>query len=87
MFQIWRAALLKDLWDFPNLDEPLDCLQNTLFFRTVDLSIALGCDPNHLLPPIDMLLDDPSLETLNENTNFQSLLKIGYEHFHRTQML
>ncbi|XP_030748548.1 nuclear pore complex protein Nup133 [Sitophilus oryzae] len=87
VLQIWRAALLRDTWEFPNLDSPLECLQATLFFKIVDLSIVLGADPTNLLPPLDMLIDDTSLNDLNDNKNFQSLLKMGYEHFHRTQLL
>lgn len=40
--KIWRSAILRDSWDYKNLDAPLEILQGTLFFRLVDLSIALG---------------------------------------------
>lgn len=58
-----------------------------MFFRVVDLAVALNCNPNKLLPPINMLLEDPVLDTLKENANFELLLKMGYEYFHRTQLL
>lgn len=47
----------------------------------------LGYDASTLLPPIDMLLDDSSLDGLRQNPNFEPLLKTGYEQFHRLQML
>ncbi|KAH1023482.1 hypothetical protein HUJ04_012680 [Dendroctonus ponderosae] len=87
VLQIWRAALLRDSWSFHNLDDPIECLQNTMFFRVVDLAIALNYNPSKLLPPIDMLLDDRVLDTLKRNVNFELLLKMGYEHFYRTQLL
>lgn len=40
--KIWRTALLRDCWDYSNLDSPLEILQNTLFFKLVDLILALG---------------------------------------------
>ncbi|CAG9768028.1 unnamed protein product [Ceutorhynchus assimilis] len=85
--KIWRTALLRDNWDFANIDDPLECIQNTLFFKIVDLFIALGQDASDLLPSINMLLDDSSLEELNKNKKFQSLLRAGYEHVHRTQKI
>ncbi|XP_066258897.1 nuclear pore complex protein Nup133 [Euwallacea similis] len=83
--QVWRAALLRDTWNFPNLDNPLDCLRETLFFKLVDISVYLGFDPIDILPPLDELLDDPSLDDLLQNINFRTLVKTGYEYI-RTQM-
>ncbi|XP_050314136.1 nuclear pore complex protein Nup133 [Anthonomus grandis grandis] len=84
ILRIWRAAILRDSWEFSNLDDPIDCLQNTLFFRLADFLVTTGQDPNNILPPIEMLLEDDCVDKLKGNLNFQSLLKTGYEHFHRT---
>ncbi|RZC40660.1 nuclear pore complex protein Nup133 [Asbolus verrucosus] len=83
--KIWRCALLRDLWDHKNLDSPLEILQNKLFFKLVDLAMILDGDGWNLLPPLDTLLDDDSLKDLQNNTNFQFLIKTGYEHIYRTQ--
>ncbi|CAH0552008.1 unnamed protein product [Brassicogethes aeneus] len=83
--KIWRNAIRRDSWDCQNLDAPLDILQNTLFFKIVDLSLVLGVDPNNILPPLENLIDD--LKELQDNKNFQFLIKTGYEHVFRTQIM
>ncbi|XP_044263471.1 nuclear pore complex protein Nup133 [Tribolium madens] len=83
--KIWRYALLRDLWDHENLDSPMEILQNKLFFKLVDLAMDLDGDGWNLLPPLDTLLGDDSLGDLRNNTNFQFLLKTGYEHIYKSQ--
>ncbi|KAJ8941363.1 hypothetical protein NQ314_010426 [Rhamnusium bicolor] len=73
--KIWRSAILRDSWTYKNLDYPLEILQGTLFFRLVDLSIALGANPNSLLPPLDTLTEDQCMQDLQDNKNFQFLIK------------
>ncbi|KAL3285649.1 hypothetical protein HHI36_000181 [Cryptolaemus montrouzieri] len=84
--KIWRQALLKNTWHFGNLDAPLEILQNTLFFRVADIVISMGADVNGQLPPIDILLEDSSVEDLRNNKAFVYLLKTGYEHIQRTML-
>jgi nuclear pore complex protein Nup133 len=83
--KIWRYALLRDLWKHENLDSPLEILQNKLFFKLVDLATILDGDGWSLLPSLDTLLDDDLLKDLQDNTNFQFLIKTGYEHIYRSQ--
>lgn len=83
--KIWRYALLRDYWDHDNLDCPLEILQNKLFFKLADLAMVLEGNAWNLLPPLDTLLDDESLTHLQNNTNFQFLIKTGYEHIYRSQ--
>ncbi|EFA05993.1 Nuclear pore complex protein Nup133-like Protein [Tribolium castaneum] len=83
--KIWRYALLRDAWQHQNLDSPMEILQHKLFFKLVDLAMDLEGDGWNLLPPMDTLIDDDSLGDLRNNTNFQFLLKAGYEHIYRSQ--
>ncbi|XP_018569025.1 nuclear pore complex protein Nup133 [Anoplophora glabripennis] len=87
LLKVWRSAILRDSWNYKNLDAPLEILQGTLFFRLVDLSITLGANPQNLLPPLDTLIEDQSMQHLQDNKNFQFLIKTGYDHVFRTQML
>ncbi|XP_044746474.1 nuclear pore complex protein Nup133 [Coccinella septempunctata] len=81
--RIWRHALLKDSWQYSNLDSPMDILQNTLIFKTVDIAISMGTDADLLIPPVEILLDDESVDHLRENKACVYLLKAGYEHIQR----
>lgn len=40
--KIWCTAILRDSWDFNNVDSPLSVLQHTLFFRLTELAVLLG---------------------------------------------
>ncbi|KAK9884080.1 hypothetical protein WA026_005018 [Henosepilachna vigintioctopunctata] len=82
--KIWRHALLRDTWKFANLDAPLEILQNTMFFRVVDIALSMGSDPNLLLPPIDILLEDTCVESLKNDKAFNYLMKTGYEYVRQT---
>lgn len=81
--RIWRQALLRDTWHYSNLDSPLEILQNTLIFKIVDVAISMGTDADLLMPNIEILLDDNSLDDLRENKACIYLLKTGYEHIQR----
>lgn len=61
----------------------------TYFIRVKanNLHFSVGCRPEEVLPPIDMLLNAPDLGALKDDTNFQYLIKLGYDYFFRTQML
>lgn len=48
--------------------------------------IAGGGDLQTRLPPLNLLLEDSSMEALQENTNFQFLIKTAYEHVARAVM-
>ncbi|XP_017772484.1 PREDICTED: nuclear pore complex protein Nup133 [Nicrophorus vespilloides] len=81
--KVWCGAILRDSWDETDLDCPMEILQHKLMFKTADLALVLGSDPQNLLPPLDMLIDDPSLVNLKNNKNFQFLIKAGYELINR----
>ncbi|XP_023018139.1 nuclear pore complex protein Nup133 [Leptinotarsa decemlineata] len=85
--KIWRSAILRDSWNYKNLDSPLEILQGTLFFKLIDLSLVLGADPQTLLPPLDTLTESETLHHLQEKNNFQFLIKTAYEHVYRSQVI
>lgn len=85
LLKIWRTALLRDSWDHTNLDSPLELLQNKLFFKLIELAMILDGNCWSLLPPLEALLDDDSIKDLQANTNFQFLMKTGYEQVFRSQ--
>ncbi|CAH1978388.1 unnamed protein product [Acanthoscelides obtectus] len=85
--KIWRTAILRDNWNYQNLDAPLEVLQRTLFFRIVELSLVLGANPQDILPPLDVLIEAESMKTLQDNNSFQFLIKTAYEYVYRTQVL
>ncbi|XP_049818107.1 nuclear pore complex protein Nup133 isoform X2 [Aethina tumida] len=83
--KIWCNAILRDTWDYKNLNEPMAVLQSTLFFKIIELCLALGADPSNLLPPLDLLTD--GLTKLEDNTNFQFLIKTAYDHLDHVQVV
>lgn len=42
LLKVWHNAILRDSWNFTNIDSPLEVLQHTLFFRLADLAVVLG---------------------------------------------
>ncbi|CAG9859414.1 unnamed protein product [Phyllotreta striolata] len=85
--KIWRKAILRDSWNFTNLDSPLEVLNMTLFFKIVDLLLDIGVSPQILLPPMNVLLEDPELQELQDNPNFLFLIKTAYEYVNRSQSM
>lgn len=85
--KIWREAIVRDSWNFRNLDSPMEVLNTTLFYKIIDLLLDLGGNPQMLLPPMNILLEGPELRQLLDNANFQFLIKAAYEYISRTQMM
>ncbi|KAF5282596.1 hypothetical protein FQA39_LY05003 [Lamprigera yunnana] len=82
LLHIWKMAILRDSWLEGNLDMPMEVLQNILFFKLADLSYSLGANPFDFLPPLENLMEIPELSSLQEDKNFQYLMKIAYEYFY-----
>lgn len=40
--KIWREAIVRDSWNFRNLDSPMEVLNTTLFYKIIDLLLDLG---------------------------------------------
>lgn len=90
LLHIWCSAVLRDeVWrkQIEGIESPIEALRHTMFYKLTDLAITLGSRVDEVLPPIDILLHAPDLGTLKDETNFQYLIKLGYDYFFRTQML
>ncbi|GLH11927.1 Nuclear pore complex protein Nup133 [Gryllus bimaculatus] len=81
---IWCQAILRDKWDEINTDSPIDAIQQTIFFKVVDLMQFFGANPDEVLPSLGRMLESPELGTLRESNNFKYLLRVGYEYVERT---
>lgn len=46
--------------------------------------LCAGSSPDEVLPPLERMLEAQELGDLKDNSGFQYLLKVGYEHVHRT---
>lgn len=40
--KIWCAAILRDSWTSYNMNSPLECMQNMLFFKLIDVCYLMG---------------------------------------------
>lgn len=78
--KIWSAAIKRDNWLNVNMDAPLDKINETLFYKLVELCFMLDGEIQSLLPPVDIFLTSPELADLLGNKSFQYLLKLTYEH-------
>ncbi|XP_037912863.1 nuclear pore complex protein Nup133 [Hermetia illucens] len=78
--KIWCAAILRDSWTSYNMNSPLECMQNMLFFKLIDVCYLMDGDLEKFLPPMEEFLTTSELSELSGNKSFQYLLKLGYEH-------
>jgi nuclear pore complex protein Nup133 len=78
--KIWSASIKRDNWLNVNMDAPLDKINETLFYKLVELCFMLDGGINSVLPPIDVFLTSPELVEMLSNKSFQYLLKLAYEH-------
>lgn len=78
--KIWCASIKRDDWLNVNMDSPLDMINDTLFFKLVELCYTLDGEVESCLPPIDVFLTSPELDDLLHEKSFQYLLKLAYEH-------
>ncbi|XP_012233561.2 nuclear pore complex protein Nup133 [Linepithema humile] len=81
--QIWARAARRNQWN--NVDKnPEQEVQETLFFKLMDLTYFMGGKVDKFLPHIDMLLREPELGELAASSNFQFLIKLIYEYAYRS---
>ncbi|XP_053999157.1 nuclear pore complex protein Nup133 [Hylaeus anthracinus] len=77
--RIWARAAKRDDWE--NIGKnPEQQVQETIFFKLMDLAHFMGDSMYESLPPVDMLLTEPELGSLAESSNFQFLIKFVYEY-------
>lgn len=77
--RIWARAAKRDQWDIAGKN-PEQQVQETIFFKLMDLAHFMGSKVNEFLPPVDMLLTEPELGNLAASSNFQFLIKFVYEY-------
>ncbi|XP_043529238.1 nuclear pore complex protein Nup133 [Frieseomelitta varia] len=77
--QTWARAAKRDQWDTLGKN-PEQQVQETIFFKLMDLAHFTGGQVNEFLPPVDMLLIEPELGNLAASSNFQFLIKFVYEY-------
>ncbi|KMQ88267.1 nuclear pore complex protein nup133 [Lasius niger] len=77
--QIWARAARRNEWDTIEKN-PEQQVQETLFFKLMDLTYFMGGKTDEFLPYIDMLLKEPELGELAASNNFQFLIKLIYEY-------
>nr|XP_012233561.1 PREDICTED: nuclear pore complex protein Nup133 [Linepithema humile] len=81
--QIWARAARRNQWN--NVEKnPEQEVQETLFFKLMDLTYFMGGKVDKFLPHIDMLLREPELGELAASSNFQFLIKLIYEYAYRS---
>lgn len=78
--KIWCASIKRDDWLNVNMDAPLDKINETLFYKLVELCYMLDSEVDGILPPVDTFLTSPDLGDLLHHKSFQYLLKLAYEH-------
>ncbi|XP_067007277.2 nuclear pore complex protein Nup133 [Anabrus simplex] len=81
---IWCHAVLRDKWTDTVVGSPVDVIQNTIFFKLVELLHIMGVQVEEVLPPVESILNSEKLGSLRESSNFQFLLQVGYEYVTRT---
>ncbi|XP_034193341.1 nuclear pore complex protein Nup133 [Osmia lignaria lignaria] len=77
--RIWARAAKRDQWDNVGKN-PEQQVQETIFFKLMDLAHFMGGKVNEFLPPVDMLLTETELGSLAASSNFQFLVKFVYEY-------
>lgn len=82
--KIWYAVIKKDNWLRINLDDPLDKIKETTFYKLVELCFILDSDLEVYVPPVDTFLTAVELENLTREKSFVYLIKLIYEHFRET---
>lgn len=82
--KIWCAAILRDNWLAFNMDSPLDKINETLFFKLVELCFMLDNEVSSSLPPLDAFLTASELRDMLSEKSFQYLLKLAFEHISET---
>eukprot|EP00095_Tigriopus_kingsejongensis_P004237 maker-scaffold711_size108467-snap-gene-0.25 protein:Tk04237 transcript:maker-scaffold711_size108467-snap-gene-0.25-mRNA-1 annotation:"hypothetical protein LOTGIDRAFT_233315" len=81
---IWAKAVLKDSWLDFDVNNPLEAVKETIFFRLVEFCYIQGIeDLGTILPTSQDILDSEELASISGNVNFQFLLRTGYEHIER----
>ncbi|XP_051164575.1 nuclear pore complex protein Nup133 [Leptopilina boulardi] len=77
--RIWARVARRDKWDIVTKN-PEQQVQETLFFKLMDLTHFMGNKIETFLPSVDLLLAEQELGDLAASSNFQYLIKLVYEY-------
>ncbi|XP_015437320.1 PREDICTED: nuclear pore complex protein Nup133 [Dufourea novaeangliae] len=77
--RIWARAAKREEWNTIEKN-PEQQVQETVFFKLMDLVHFMGGRAEEFLPPVDTLLVEPELGSLAASSNFQFLIKFVYEY-------
>ncbi len=84
---IWAQAVLRDDWKAMDVDNPLEAIKDTVFFRLAEfcyLQQGNNSDVSDALPALDGLFSSPDLAPgLRNDPNFRFFIRSGYEHMER----
>jgi len=81
---IWARALVISDWGAASgLENPLDTVRDTTFFRLAEFAFMQGEDLSSYLPPQQELLASEELAHLSQDNSKQYLIKVGYEHINQ----
>ncbi|XP_033628946.1 nuclear pore complex protein Nup133-like [Asterias rubens] len=82
---IWCKVILKNDWSAVQGSgvDPLQNYEDTIFFKTARMILDSNDDLQYYLPNMDDLLSSQELTPLQSNSNFQYILRAGYEQMQR----
>jgi len=80
---IWSRSILRNTWTDIDVDNPLESVRDTVFFRLVEFAFMQGADLTEFLPKPETLLQSEELGELSGSANFKFLIQTGYEHIQR----
>jgi len=80
---IWSRSILRNTWTDIDVDNPLESVRDTVFFRLVEFAFMQGADLAEFLPKPEALLESEELGELSGSANFKFLIQTGYEHIQR----
>ena len=84
--RIWSTAILRDNWRAMDVDNPVDAVKDTLFFRLAEFCYLQGSPLAEVLPDIEAVFTAPDIdEDLASDTNFRFFMRTGYEHMLREE--
>ncbi|XP_039283480.1 nuclear pore complex protein Nup133 [Nilaparvata lugens] len=81
--EIWCKAITRDSWTDLDANTPITAIQELLFFKLADICITLDGNLDWM-PTIEEILSSEEIGELREDSNFEYLLRVGYEHINKT---
>ncbi|XP_047505171.1 nuclear pore complex protein Nup133 [Pieris napi] len=76
--KVWCASIIREDWSHVSVEDPQHAVQETLFYRLIDLLNIMGADVESLLPPLEMILEQKEVSRLTEDPRLHYLLKYTY---------